>query len=173
MSWKEFIKTNWRNAILTTLLLILIPNLIEFLGNSNEVEYARENFNFLSIEFGGSSFLVMFLSSFSLIVISITFTFYFLKKNLNYKDIFKIILLSAILFSIIGFAKFLITVRTPDGGGAVEYFSPIFMMLSNDFARGISDILNILFSRFLIYKSIFYILLPSVIIIGFFKFRKH
>jgi len=158
--------------MLTSLLLILVFNLIRLLGSFNETNNIEQQFNFLSIELGGPSVWVLLLSDVSLIVISIAFTIYFLKKNTNYKDVFKIILLSAILFSIVGFAKFLVTARTPDGGGAVEYLSPLLMEFSYDFTRGVSDILGVIFSRFLIFKSLFYILLPSALVIGINKFRK-
>jgi hypothetical protein len=166
MTWRDFIRTNWKNVILTSLLFILVPNIIEFLGSLGERENAIQNFNFLSIEFGGPPLWVSLLSNISLIIISIAFTFYFLKKDVNYKDTFKIIFISAILFSVAEFTRQ--SILAP--GGAATYLSSFITSLFYDFIRGTYDILVII-SR-LVYTSLFYILIPSAIVIGIFKFRK-
>jgi len=174
MSWKDFIKKNWKSIILFTFLVLIIPNIISFVGSyTNDILFPRDytKFNFLAIEFGGPPFWVVMLSNISLILTAIILTLYFLKKKISLKDISKIVLTSAIFFSIINFVRFLISVSIdPITGGLIPYFSSMGTTLSYDLVRGLTDIISFIFYR-LIYTPLFYIIIPCAIVLAFQKYR--
>jgi len=172
MSWKEFLQLNGKKILITILLLLIIPNIIEFLGTYvNNVVFPRDYTKppGFEITLGGPPLWVITLSTLSLVGTSIALTVYFFKKGLSYNDIFKIILISAILFSGINFIRFLIEISMNPllnlNGGIIGYFS----------GMGIYDIVSFIFYR-LIRTPLFYIIIPSIVILGidkyFYKIKK-
>lgn len=163
MSWLEFLKLNWKKILITVILLLIIPEIIEFLGIVvNNVLFPRDYTKppELAITLGGPPLWVRTLSNLSLTIISIFLIYYFLKKRLSNKDVFIIILISAILFSAIDFIRYLIviSIEYPHLGGVGTFFH-----------MKIADIFNWIFD-WMILPSIYYIIIPSIVILGIHKY---
>lgn len=163
----NFLKEQWKNIALFTLITIIITNIVKHVGKYlNDILFPTDytTFDFLAIQYGTPPW-VSTISNIVLAITSVILVIYLLRKKVDYKNVFKVAIISTLIFlavSIIQLADTIIQFFYPAGNLALES--------SDDFISSLELIAAFIFNR-IVYIPLFFIILPSAIVLTIYRYK--